>query len=236
MGTVFQLWHRCTSQLYINSTILGEGYTTKSIKRHTKAHLTLSLNWSSTGAGPGLLGAVVAVMDVGVRHQIHRGLGVLVHQPRARPPPAHAATADHQMWGWLILFPNWTYSLQLYHWCNMLLCCHLMAGAAGSGWTSTRSEKATLGSRETSGGGVFICRNIIVILHQSAMLVYAQWVVSTLIENLNDECNSRLKQTLNINKYVYLGNNLVDRQPDIWPPNFFMVIHQGPIDMSQNWF
>ena len=128
-GTVLQLWHRCTSQLYINSSILGEGYTTKSIKRHTKAHLTLSLNWSSTGAGPGLLGAVVAVMDVGVRHQIHRGLGVLVHQPRARPPPAHAATAHHQMCSWLILFPNWTYSLQLYHcWVQTRNCCTRKCG------------------------------------------------------------------------------------------------------------
>ena len=42
-----------------------------------------------------------------------------------------------------------------------------MAEAAGSGWTSTRSEKATLGSREISGGGAFICGNMIVILHHT---------------------------------------------------------------------
>ena len=78
-----------------------------------------------------------------------------------------------------------------------------MAEAAGSGWTSTRSEKATLGSRETSGGGVFICGNIIVILHQSAMLQ-----VMRLVENLNDKSNSRPKQTLNINRYILLIHSL----------------------------
>ena len=35
---------------------------------------------------------------------------------------------------------------------------------------------------------------------------------------------------------VTMGNNLVHRQPDIWPPNFFMEIRQGPLDMSQNTF
>ena len=36
--------------------------------------------------------------------------------------------------------------------------------------------------------------------------------------------------------YLSKGTNLVHGQPDIWPPNFFMEISQGPLDMSKNTF
>ena len=32
------------------------------------------------------------------------------------------------------------------------------------------------------------------------------------------------------------GTNLIVGQPDIWPPNFFMEIPQGPLDMSKKMF
>ena len=117
ISALFIWWVRfsnCDIDVQVNYTSIAQ-YWEKATLQNLLKGIQRRNNWSSTGAGPGLLGAVVAVMDVGVRHQIHRGLGVLVHQPRPGPPPAHAATADHQMWGWLILFPNWTYSLQLYH-------------------------------------------------------------------------------------------------------------------------
>ena len=34
----------------------------------------------------------------------------------------------------------------------------------------------------------------------------------------------------------FMGTNLIAGQPNIWPPNFFMEIPQGPLDMSKNMF
>ena len=41
----------------------------------------------------------------------------------------------------------------------------------------------------------------------------------------------------NIKQFIhYMGNNFIFVQPNIGPPNFFMGMSQGPLDISQNTF